>query len=108
MERAGLATDDAVAGGAEMVAFEFDGGEAERTFRQVGEAAIAAAGVGQHHDRRGMQEAVGRKVMLPHLHPALRTFCVDADHLNAEQAGQKRMLFVIEVCGAVFHGVSVG
>ena len=104
MDRAGLATDDAVTGGAEMIAFEFDSREAERTFRQVGEAAVAAAGVGQHHDRGRMQETVGGKMMLPHLHPALRTFGIDADHLHAEQIRQEGLLFLIEVCGAIFHG----
>jgi hypothetical protein len=104
MDRAGFAADDAVAGGAEMVAFEFDGSETERTFRQIGDAAVAATGVSQQHDRGSMQEAVGGKVMLAHQHPALRTFCVDADHLHAKQIGQERVLFFIEVCGAICHG----
>ena len=55
-----------------------------------------------------MQESVGGKMMLPHLHPALRAFGIDADHLHAKQVGQEGLLFLVKVCGAIRHGRSVG
>ena len=56
----GDTVEDAVARGAEVIGFQLDRRETRRTRRQVHDAAVAAAGVGQRDDAAGVQVAVRR------------------------------------------------
>src|SRR5258706_9721576 len=57
VHRRRAAADRALAGGADEVRLELDRRESPCAFRQVGEAAVAAARVGERDDRRGVQVA---------------------------------------------------
>lgn len=55
----GVAEQDAVLDGGEEVGLEFKGGEAGRAVGETGEGAVAAGGVGERDERRGVWVAGG-------------------------------------------------
>src|SRR5690606_10963262 len=70
MDKLGLAHDGALANGAEEIGLHLDGGEIGGRLGLGDEATIAASAVGQRDDAGGVQEAVGREVVVLHVEPA--------------------------------------
>ncbi len=93
----GGAADGAFAQRAQVVGFELDGGKAFGACGQVGNAAVARAGVGQRDDAAGMQKAVGCHQLGFDWHFSDGLFAADVGDDDAQVPGQMVDAKLIEV-----------
>jgi hypothetical protein len=87
MEAGRGAADNSLAGGAQEIALQLDGGEVVGASGQIGDGPVAAGRVGQGDDRGGMQVAVGSQQLGAHLQAAGQLARFNTDEFDAEQAG---------------------
>ena len=87
----------AVQRGRQVVGLQLDGGEAVGPRRQVGHAAVARRGVGQRHQRAGVQKAVGRQQVRRHGQAHAHLVRRHRLHHDAQVPGQPALAAAVEI-----------
>src|SRR6476619_2654178 len=98
--------DKAVACRSKVVALQLNGRKASRTGWKVRDAAVATRGVGEGHDRPGMQIAVGRDEKWFDLELSTHTADTYLGDIDAEVTRQVALTALIEIFGRQHVGDS--
>jgi len=82
---------------AEEVRLELDGGKAAGALRERGDAAVAAARIGERDHRGGVQKAIRRHHFSADHQAAFHGFARNRDDFHTEVAGQVALAETVEV-----------